>query len=238
MVTTRLMSRISDLWQLQEIDSALDTRRASLEDAEARIGPSEEVAALQATLDGRRTTLQEARSTQRDLELQADEQKAKIAPAEEKLYSGAIKNPRELSDLQADIAQLKQQLSTLEDRVLEAIAVVETAESEERAAAAELAALEQAWREEQEDLAARAARLRAEIAGYDEQRREQAEYVDADLLRTYDHVRRAHQGKGIAKLDRNLCLGCRISLPVTLVNKARNPNNTIQCPNCERILYA
>jgi predicted nucleic acid-binding Zn-ribbon protein len=232
------MSRISDLWQLQEIDSALDTRRASLEDAEARIGSSEEVAAAQATLDERRGTLREARDAQRDLETQAEDQKGKIAPAEEKLYSGAIKNPRELSDLQADIAQLKQQLSTLEDRVLEAIAAVEAAEGDERTAAAELAALDQAWREEQEDLAERVSRLRAEIAGYDEQRRERAEYIDTDLLRTYDHVRRAHQGKGIAKVDRNLCLGCRISLPVTLVNKARNSNNTIQCPNCERILYA
>jgi predicted nucleic acid-binding Zn-ribbon protein len=80
--------------------------------------------------------------------------------------------------------------------------------------------------------------LRSEIAGYDEQRGERAEYIDGDLLRTYDHVRRAHQGKGVAKVDRNLCLGCRISLPVSTVNKARNPNNLIQCPNCERILYA
>ena len=41
----------------------------------------------------------------------------------------------------------------------------------------------------------------------------------------------------MAKLDRDLCTGCRISLPTNMVNKARSGNALVQCPNCERILY-
>jgi predicted nucleic acid-binding Zn-ribbon protein len=58
------------------------------------------------------------------------------------------------------------------------------------------------------------------------------------MLRTYNHIRIAHQGRALAKLDRNLCTGCRISLPTNVVNKARTGNALVQCPNCERILYA
>lgn len=238
MVSTRPMARLDDLWRLQEIDSALDTRRASLEDAQERLGESEELIAAHASADERHGELRAAISTQKDIELEADEIKSKIAPAEEKLYGGTIKNPKELRDLQADIDQLKRHLSTIEDRDLEALGAVEAAEEAHRAAVAEMAALTGAWEAEQTDLQERSGRLAEEITALEAQRKEGAAGIDPEILRTYDHVRRAHNGRGIAKLDRNLCLGCRISLPVNLVNKARVGSALVQCPNCERILYA
>jgi hypothetical protein len=39
------MPRLDDLWQLQEIDLAIDARRAALDDALARLGDSEELTA-------------------------------------------------------------------------------------------------------------------------------------------------------------------------------------------------
>lgn len=232
------MTRFADLWKLQEIDSALDARRASLEDAESRRGESEEVVALRARDEELRAALHRAQAAQKDIEVEADDLKAKIAPQETKLYSGAIKNPKELADLQADIDQLKRHLSAVEDRDLDALSAVEGAEAEARASAAELAALESAWQEEQGELTVRVARLGEEITAYELQRAELTEGVEPGLLLTYDRLRRAHQGRGAARLDRNLCLGCRISLPTSIVNRARAGSTLVQCPNCERILIA
>jgi predicted nucleic acid-binding Zn-ribbon protein len=232
------MPSLSELWSLQEIDSALDTRRASLDDARARIGETEEIVALRARIEELTTASRSAHAAQKDVELEADDLKSKIAPAEEKLYGGTIRNPRELSDLQADIAQLKQHLSAVEDRDLEALSASEHADNELRNATAELEALEAAWREEQAELADRVELLTGEVAILERQRKEAAAEIDPALLKTYDHVRRAHQGRGVARLDRNLCLGCRISLPVSTVNRARAGAVVVQCPNCERILYA
>jgi hypothetical protein len=233
------MTRLSDLWQLQETDSALDTRRASLADAEARLCDSEELLAARARADELHSVLRAAESTQKDVDLEAGELRAKIGPQEAKLYGGTIKNPKELAALQADIDQLKRHLGSVEDREIEAIAAVEAADAEHRAAVAELTAIEQAWREEQAELTERVTRLTSEIAEYEEQRGDRAEYVDdAALIKTYDRLRVAHQGRAMAKLDRNLCLGCRISLPLNLVNRARAGSALVQCPNCERILLA
>jgi predicted nucleic acid-binding Zn-ribbon protein len=237
MHSTLSMPSLAELWSLQETDSALDTRRASLDDARSRIGESEELVALRARVDELRAGSRRAHAAQKDVELEADDLKSKIAPAEEKLYSGSIRNPRELSDLQADIAQLKQHLSAVEDRDLEALSALEQADSELRDATAELEAQETAWREEQAELAGRVDRLTGEIAIHERQRAEVAAEIEPELLKTYDHVRRAHQGRGVARLDRNLCLGCRISLPVSTVNRARAGQIVVQCPNCERILY-
>jgi predicted nucleic acid-binding Zn-ribbon protein len=232
------MMRTADLWRLQETDSALDARRGTIEDARARIGESEEIEAARADLAEKAKAHRAAEATQKDLELQADDVKSKIAPAEEKLYSGSIKNPKELADLQHDVDQHKRQLSAIEDQDIEALSAVEAAEGELRAAREALEGLEAAWRDEQAELGDRIARLTAEVEEYEVERGALAGEVEPDLLRTYDHVRRAHRGKGVAKLDRNLCLGCRISLPVSTVNKARAGSALVQCPNCERILCA
>jgi hypothetical protein len=232
------MMRTADLWRLQEIDSALDARRATIEDARARLGASEEVASARAELDERITRHRDGLAAQKDLELQADDLRSKIAPAEQKLYSGVIKNPKELADLQHDIELHKKQLSAIEDQDIEALSAVEASEREVSEARTRADALEQAWRDEQAELAERIERLTAEVAGYEAERRNSAADVEPGILRTYEHVRRAHHGRGVARLDRNLCLGCRISLPTSTVNKARAGNALVQCPNCERILCA
>jgi predicted nucleic acid-binding Zn-ribbon protein len=238
MVSTQPMTWINDLRRLQETDTALDSRRGSLADAEAHLGETEELIELRARVQELAAALSVARGDQKDVELEADELKSKITPAETKLYSGAIKNPKELADLQADIDQLKRHLSAVEDRDLEALTRLEAADNAHKAAAAELAALESAWADDQAALAARIKVLTAEVAEYDAQRREEAEEIAPEMLRTYDHTRIAHQGRALAKLDRNLCTGCRISLPTNIVNKARIGNALVQCPNCERILHA
>ena len=221
------MSLISDLWKLQEIDSALDARRGSLDDAEARLGESEELLAARERKRELQDAARRARTEQKDIELEADELRSKIAPLETKLYGGSIRNPKELADLQADMDQLKRHLST-----------VEATESDLRTATAELESVEAASAEEQRDLHERIAKLHSEIDEYATKRDEQAAHIDRATLKTYDHLRQAHQGRALAKLDRNLCLGCRISLPTSVVNKARAGNTLAHCPNCERILVA
>jgi hypothetical protein len=232
------MMRTADLWRLQEIDSALDARRATLEDARSRIGESEALEAARAEVRVLTEALRAAESAQKDLDLQAEDLRSKIAPAEARLYSGSIRNPKELADLQHDIEQHKRQLSTIEDQDIAALAAVEAAEGEQRAARARLEELERAWEAEQADLRERVARLTEEIGSYEAERRDQAADIESPLLGVYEHVRRTHQGRAVARLDRNLCLGCRISLPTSTVNRARAGNALVQCPNCERILCA
>jgi predicted nucleic acid-binding Zn-ribbon protein len=232
------MTVLADLWRLQEIDSALDVRRAALDEAESRQGERDDLIAARARVEELRDLVQRARAAQRAIEAEADGLKAKIAPQEAKLYSGAIKSPKELADLQADIEQLKRHLSSIEDRDLDALAALEAAEADARAATARLETLRAAWEQEQAELAVRIAGLRAEIRACEAERAALAETIDPKLLVTYDRLRLAHQGRGAARLDRNLCLGCRISLPTSIVNRARAGGTLVQCPNCERILVA
>jgi len=232
------MAPTHELWLLQEEDTALDSRRASLADAESRLGEPEEIASLRDRVAELRAAARAAESEQKDIELEADALRAKIAAEEAKLYSGSIKNPKELKDLQEEVDQLKRHLSVVEDRDIESMTAADGAATDLRAAEAELSSAEAAWRDEQAELTERIERLRREIAEHEASRAMHAVNVEPGLLRTYDRLRASHQGKGVAKLDRNLCMGCRISLPVNFVNRVRAGSTLTQCPNCERILIA
>jgi predicted nucleic acid-binding Zn-ribbon protein len=236
-MTTGYMSRFSALWDLQEIDSALDTRRATLADAEARLIEPEEISQTAVRADGLAAAARAATAAEKDIELEADDLKTKIAAADGKLYGGTIKNPKELKDLQSDIEQLRRQLSSVEDRALEALSASEAAQREAAEAATQLAAMKESWAAEQTELRQRVEVATGEIARYEAARAEQMEYIEPDIIKVYDHVRRVRNGTGVARLDRNLCLGCRISLPTNIVNRARAGNVLVQCPNCERILF-
>ena len=138
------MTPTNDLWLLQETDTALESRRGSLADAESRLGETEDLAALRERVAELRAAARTAEAEQKDIELEADALRTKIAAEEAKLYSGSIKNPKELKDLQSEIDQLKRHLSSVEDRDLEALATMDRAEAELHAAEAELAALDAA----------------------------------------------------------------------------------------------
>lgn len=231
------MATVADLWRLQEVDLSLESMRASFADAEDRLGEHEDLLLARARADGLTASLRRAQSVQNDIEGQADDLKAKIAPLEAKLYSGSIRNPKELADLEADVQQLKRHLSAVEDRDLDALAAAEAAEAELRAATAELTAIESAWREEQAELAERKVRLTGEIAEAEQQRAEDAAAVDDGLLAQYERLRRITHGRAVARLNRNMCAGCRVTLPTNIASKARSATAIVQCPNCSRILY-
>jgi len=228
--------RIADLWQLQETDSALDSRRSELAEVEERLAAPDALIADREHLEELKKQLRAARSAQKDIDLEAEDLRARIAPAEQRLYGGSIRNPKELSDLQADIDQLKRHLESVEERELEALATLESLDEECRSAEEALTTAEETAHEEQQELTTRRDVLSGEIDRLGAERQERSSGIDAGLLLTYDRIRAAHQGRGVARLERSLCSGCRITLPTNMANRARSGNTLVQCPNCERIL--
>ena len=60
--------------------------------------------------------------------------------------------------------------------------------------------------------------------------------MDASSLGLYENLRRVKQGRGVARIERGTCQGCRLSLPTHLVQRVRTGGLLVQCPSCERIL--
>jgi len=106
-----------------------------------------------------------------------------------------------------------------------------------REAEESLAEVEGRWRQEQKELASEKERLEGELAGLEERRKQQSGLIDARVLALYDNLWERRQGRAVVKVERGMCGGCRISLPMSVLQKARSGLDVVQCVSCERILY-
>src|SRR3990172_6127847 len=128
------MTAVTDLVELKEIDLALDRDRARLAEIEVGIQETEELEAARQAKAEKEEVLAGFRARQKDLEWEVDEVRSKASEMEAKLYGGTVRNPKELSDLDADVRSLKAQAAKREDVLLALMEEAETADAEYRGA--------------------------------------------------------------------------------------------------------
>ncbi|TMF05779.1 MAG: hypothetical protein E6I38_11255 [Chloroflexi bacterium] len=230
------MTTAPDVLALQETDLALDKARARLRDVETQTGEGEELIAAREVVAERQEVLKQLRSQLHDAEWSVEDARGKAGGVEQKLYGGTIRNPKELSDLNDDLSSLKTQVAKREDSLLGLLVEMEEAEKQLESARSALAETDAVWQREQASLLGEKARLEPEIAALETRRENQLPAVDAESMRLYQLLRERHRGQAVAGVERGMCQGCRIALPMSLVQKARSGGGLVQCVSCERIL--
>jgi uncharacterized protein len=227
--------------RVQDLDTSLDQhrhRRATLPERAALAALDAgrlSLARATAEVSGRRD---EVAGRQDALESELNATQARIKDINRRLYGGMVSATRDLQAMAAEVEQLTGRSSDLEDRV---IAVMETrepldAEVAELARRAELAMEERARIVAQ--LAASEATVDAEIAVLVEHRTEAAAEVAAELLETYEALRKQNDGVGAARLIGPTCAGCHLMLPATELDRIKRstPDAVFFCDQCGRIL--
>ncbi len=230
------MTSAAELVALQEIDLAIDSTVARLTEAEARLGETEELARAREQADECRARVHESQGRQKSLDWDAEEARGKAAAIERKLYGGTVRNPKELEDFEADLTSLRAQLRKREDALLEVMLEVDEDEKALKEAEEALAGIEDSWKTEQASLGETQAMLKEEVTTLQAKRSRQLDGIDQVDLGLYDALRERWNGTAVAVVERGLCQGCRISLPMSVLQKARAGLGLVQCVSCERIL--
>lgn len=230
------MTTAPQLHALQETDQALDRGRARLAEIGVQLGEDEELMSAQGVAAEKREAVNQLRSRLSDAEWSVEEVRQKATEVEGKLYGGTVRNPKELSDLAADLASLKSQVAKREDTLLSLLVEIEDAEAQLSSAEAVLTQVEAEWKQQQAALLEEKARLEPEIASLQASRDDQSPAMDTSSLRLYQLLRERHGGQVIARVERGMCQGCRITLPMSVLQKARSGTGLVQCVSCERIL--
>ena len=229
------MSIARQLHELQEIDLALK----SSEQEQARIGgllgESQEVARVKARLTTEENRRDELTREQHSLEWEVEGLSAKVAACEEKLFGGAIRNPKELANLQREDDDLKARRGQFEDRLLETMGQVEAVTASVSGDTAELGRLEAEWKDQQRELSAELAQHRTAHADLSGEREALAAQIDPGALQVYERLK-AQKGTGVATVEQGTCRGCQISLPTTELQQVRS-GGLVRCGSCGRILY-
>ena len=230
------MSEISDLLALQETDLALDKTLARLAEIDESLGETEELVAAREAVAAKSAIVHDLKVQQKDAEIVVDDVKTKAADIEKKLYAGSVKDPKELQNLDADLKSLRELVKRREDELLAILEQVDAEETELRELQANLDTIEGEWSSNRERMTAEKAALEPEADALKGTRETQAVEVDRRMLSLYDLLRKRRGGVAVAGIERGMCQGCRISLPMSVLQRARSGNTIVQCVSCERIL--
>ena len=229
------MSVAKQLYQLQEVDLELESDERTLNYIASQLGESEVVIEIQNKLASERPHLEELTRRQHSIEWDIDDITSKITSVEEDLYSGRIRNPKELTDLQHETDSLKAKRSKLEDQALEIMEQVELVTKSVVSLDSELKRLEAEWQSQQQKLSTDQEQLKAAISNLKHKRELLAAEIDPQAVEIYQELKRLRR-TAVAKVEQGICRGCRISLPVTELRQARS-GNLVRCSSCGRILF-
>lgn len=229
------MTHVHLLYQLQQIDDDLLAARRRLQVILQELQGSEALQRARQRKEAANELLQRARRKQNELELEFGSLNTKLKRSEQRLYSGAVHNPKELSDLQQEVASLTRRRGGLEDELLEAMMAAEEAETTHNQADSQMQAAEESWQARREALSAERDRLQAHVDQQAAARDELAARIDRAALAAYENTRQRRAGIAVALLQDELCQACGIRVSGTVLRGAR-AGELVYCASCGRIL--
>ena len=231
MITSR------QLFDLQQLDWDIASRVEALEDARLRLNDVSAIEAVRRRQALLGSQLAEARSERRKREAAVSGLERRLENLDRRIYGGFVTNPRELEASEEERAFLQQQRSEEEDGLLEALVLSEELEEGLSAAGERLVALESAQAAERPGLLELEQRLLDQIARLRQAREEAAPLLPPATLSTYESLLKSKNGHAVARVERSVCQGCRMTLPTMEVQRARLSSGVALCSNCGRMIY-
>lgn len=229
---------VKDLFSLQQLDLAIDRRMKRLAQIKAALKEDAVLAGARKDQAASQAASKDLQSKQKTLELDLATAKSRYATVEMRMMSNEGVTARELPAMERELAHVKQQQKSLEEQGVVLLETLQKTHAQAQAHAAKVQELEQAWRESQRDLLAEQAALQAELTPSRAEREGQAAGVQAVTMQAYERLRIKKAGVAVARVEKGICTGCRISLPTMLIQQARAGKVLATCPTCGRIMFA
>lgn len=229
------MSQAQVLYNLQQIDSEIRAKKQRLgevlrlqKEPATLVAAREQAAAADADL-------QQWQAKHKNISLEVASVADKAKRSEDRLYSGVVKNPKELTDLQHEVEALGRRRAALEDEALLAMMEVDERKGAKTAADAEVEKLAGEFVTASSSLRQEQQALALSLNALLEKRARQVALAQPTLLTRYDELIRQKNGLAVAGLRGNKCLGCQLTLSASVI-RAASEGKLIQCENCGRFL--
>ena len=161
--------------------------------------------------------------------------KEKVAELETRLYGGAITNVRELTAIETERSAARRSLAQVEESIAPAEVAAEHARQQFEGLTNELTEKEKLWQSRNVELRQDLYRLGSEYNEMLEVRNADASGIPEDDLARYTRLFRSNRGVAVVRVERGVCQGCAVRLPVGELTRLRNADGPIPC-SCGRAL--
>jgi predicted nucleic acid-binding Zn-ribbon protein len=229
------MSQVGQLYKLQQIDTEIRQKKGRLAEVIQLQRETEELLAARRRDQLADEELQTWQTRQNDLNLELGSLNSEAQRTNQRLYSGNVKNPKELEDLQNKVAELDRRREALEDEILEAMIMIEEAQEEKDKASQSFAEIQSVWEKSQGNLQEEQNELALRLHVLMEARNKQLPLIEKPLLENYEKLRSRKGGVAVAGLEDNRCTGCHLTVSAQKVSRAER-GEILTCGGCGRIL--
>lgn len=200
-------------------------------------GLAEDSGRAESALREEKQKLEEINHEQHKLDGELELLSGKIKEEEQKLFSGQVMNPKELSAIQQEIISLRKRSDEMETEDLELMEAMDASSSrieELEKGLAEVRELESGARREYE----RELAEKEEQVLENESRRDVLRArVDRETLDLYDKLLVRKGGLAVVPIEEGSnCGGCHIQFSLTQIDKFQHTEGIFRCDVCGRIL--
>ena len=230
------MNQVFILFRLQKIDTLLEQISNRLQKIELLINENTTIIAAQKTLSEITSVYDQSQKEFESLEEKIQQHKLKIGFSESALYGGKVKNPKELQDLQNEIASLKKSIQLLEDEQLALMDKIDSQSVIKKAAEADL-------HQKQAEKIQQTAALQGEKSALEKSRETTQKEkiallstVEKDKIDLYNRLFLQKKGLVVAQIQDGSCDACGTSLTPSELQTTKASLKITYCTGCGRML--
>lgn len=225
------------LYRLQVLDTQISQLSRRINEIENIVAQDDAVMKTKLDLD---ISISNEKKLQGELKNQihiVEDKKIKWQLNQAQLFSGKIRNPKELQDLQSESEALKRAIAKLEDDQLEKMIEVEEAQAEIKKAELTYnqAVGNQSSRNAQ--LLGEKSKIETELPGLISQKESIIPTLPSDAFALYSNLLKTKAGVAVANVKEDSCDACGSTLTPGELQAVRSPSSTVRCRSCGRILY-
>ncbi|MCB2148037.1 MAG: hypothetical protein KQI81_16295 [Deltaproteobacteria bacterium] len=188
-----------------------------------------------ALVSAEKETLDALKKSYRELESESKINAGMIVKSNEKLRG--VKTNKEYQSILKEIDETRKKNSGIEDRMLELLDAIESAEAAAKVKEAELAGFLQSCQEKKESFAVKAQRERQAVDALNEKKAQISAKADPELITVLDDVKKKVRGLAVVPVQQAICMGCHMNIPAQLFNELQRFDELRFCPHCHRIIY-
>ncbi|MEA3310147.1 MAG: hypothetical protein U9Q70_11645 [Chloroflexota bacterium] len=227
----------SAIIRLQGVDLELNSARQQLAEVRCALKDDVELQQTRARAVQCAAIAKQAAREQRNWEFKVNQVAEHRTSVKSRLYGGAIRNPRELEDLQAKMASLQRHKEDLEDKLFEIMFAREEADDAASAVARTLAQTEEQWQAQHAELTARQEELQQYLGTLKLEVTELEGRIPTEILASYRRLQQRMGNPAIARLNGNICGVCGIEV-ISPRRRAAQAGKEVYCDSCGRLLIA
>ena len=232
-----MLKSLEQVIHLQDLDTRIDAARDRIATIEAMLHDRSEYESARRRHHEAVSPVRQLEANQKDLELRAGTARNQLVEVEGKLYGGRVSSPRELDDLQKRGADLRRQIATSDERLLEIMEELEQTATSVGEAEGHLRQVVTARKTLETDLLAERKTLVAHVRQMTAEREQLRAETDATTIRQYDRLRSTRGGIAVAEVKQRTCLGCRVFLTAAYEQRLRHGDAIVTCQSCGRFLH-